>query len=284
MIKNDYMPKKDLRQLQLIQLEMLIEVDRICKNNDIKYCIIAGTLLGAVRHGGYIPWDDDADIAMLRPEYEKFCKICEEDLDTDRFYLQTHFNTKEYRWGYGKLRRKDTQYIRKGQEHMNYDSGVFIDLFPLDNVPNNKKLRRCYAFLCTIIRKLLWSKVGAKAEKKKSMRLIYKLLSVIPKNMIFYGYNKLVKLSSNMKTDFVRILTFPTPNNAYYGYYKKWYIELTNIEFEKYFFPAAKDYHGYLSFKFGNYNKLPPIEERKVHAASYYQLLDINKNISRADI
>ena len=79
--------KEHLQQLQAIELEMLDEVDRICKKNNIKYTIIGGTLLGAVRHGGFIPWDDDADVAMLRPEYEKFCTIVEKELDVDRFYF-----------------------------------------------------------------------------------------------------------------------------------------------------------------------------------------------------
>ena len=81
---------KTLRQLQMIELEMLIEVDRICKKCEIKYNIIAGTLLGAVRHGGFIPWDDDADVAMLRPEYEKFRNACKTELDTSRFYLDVY--------------------------------------------------------------------------------------------------------------------------------------------------------------------------------------------------
>ncbi len=77
-----------LKQIQEIELEMLLEVDRICKENNIKYSIIGGTLLGAVRHGGFIPWDDDADVAMLRPEYEKFCSIIDAKLDSSRFYFQ----------------------------------------------------------------------------------------------------------------------------------------------------------------------------------------------------
>lgn len=86
--------KDILRQVQMIQLEMLEEVDRICKKCSIHYNIIAGTLLGAVRHKGYIPWDDDADIALLRPEYEKFRQVCKTELDTGRFYFQDHRNTK----------------------------------------------------------------------------------------------------------------------------------------------------------------------------------------------
>lgn len=98
--------KEQLRQLQCVQLELLMEVDRICKKCDIQYNIIAGTLLGAIRHGGYIPWDDDADVALLRSEYEKFRNACKTELDKTRFYFQDHRNTKGYRWGYGKLRRK----------------------------------------------------------------------------------------------------------------------------------------------------------------------------------
>lgn len=132
-----HLNETQLRQLQMTELELLEEVDRICKKCNIHYNIIAGTLLGAVRHGGFIPWDDDADVALLRPEYEKFRKACETELDTSRFYFQDHRNTPGYRWGYGKLRRKDTLFLREHQEHMPYDQGVFIDVFPLDYVPDN---------------------------------------------------------------------------------------------------------------------------------------------------
>ena len=87
-----------LRQLQRVELELLVEADRICRKNNICYTMTGGTLLGAVRHGGFIPWDDDADIAMMRSEYEQFKKACEEDLDKTRFYFQDMENTPGYRW------------------------------------------------------------------------------------------------------------------------------------------------------------------------------------------
>ena len=149
-----------LRQIQMIQLELLVEVDRICKKCRIKYNIIAGTLLGAVRHGGYIPWDDDADVAFLRSEYERFRQAVKTELDDTRFYFQDNRRTKGYRWGYGKLRRKNTLFLREYQEHMPYKQGIFIDIFPLDGVPDNYILRSIKNFECFCVRKILWSKVG----------------------------------------------------------------------------------------------------------------------------
>ena len=95
---------------QKVELEMLIEVDRICRKNNIKYSIMYGTLLGAVRNGGFIPWDDDCDVVFKRDEYEKFFEACKKDLDTSKFFLQEHRTDPNYLFGYGKLRRKNNLY------------------------------------------------------------------------------------------------------------------------------------------------------------------------------
>ena len=266
-----YLDDKLLRQVQLIQLEMLIEVDRICKKCEIKYNIIAGTLLGAVRHGGYIPWDDDADVALLRPEYEKFRNVCKTELDKSRFYFQDYRNTKGYRWGYGKLRRKNTLFLREHQEHMPYEQGIFIDIFPLDGVPDNYFLRSFKNFECFCVRKLLWSKVGKVAECNFWKRQLYKLLDKVPERGVFRYYQRMIYRAGNKRTRMVRILTFPTPNSEY-GYYRNWYENSKEITFEGYLFQGIRDYDSYLSFKFGNYMKLPPIEERKTHPVSSIQV------------
>lgn len=257
---------EQLRQIQLIQLEMLVEVDRICKKCGIKYNIIAGTLLGAVRHGGYIPWDDDADVALLRPEYEKFREACKTELDQTRFYFQDHRNTKGYRWGYGKLRRKNTLFLRENQEHMPYKQGIFIDIFPLDGVPDNYFLRSIKNFECFCVRKILWAKVGRYADDKFWKRQVYKLLDRIPEQKIFQYYHRMIH-NADKKSRMVRILMYPTPNHEW-GYYRCWYENSVDTVFENRAFQGIKDYDSYLNFKFGNYMELPPMEKRKVHSVS----------------
>ena len=256
-----------LRKIQLIELELLEEVDRICKKCDIHYNIIAGTLLGAVRHGGFIPWDDDADVALLRGEYEKFRRACKTELDTERFYFQDHRNTLGYRWGYGKLRRKDTLFLRENQEHMPYEQGIFIDIFPLDFVPDNYGLRTLHNFKCFVYRKFFWSEVGKIADKNMFMRTAYSLMSMVPEKILKKSFNRFVEHTNRKKTAWVRILMFPTPNRAY-GYKARWYQHSAPIKFEGVELQGIKDYDEYLNFKFGNYMDLPAEQDRKTHPVS----------------
>lgn len=259
--------QKTLRKIQTIQLEMLSEVDRICKKCDIHYNIIAGTLLGAVRHGGYIPWDDDADVAMLRPEYERFRRACKTELDKKRFYFQDDRNTRGYRWGYGKLRRKGTVFLREHQEHMPYAQGIFIDVFPLDSVSDNYLLRSLQNLECFCVRKVMWARVGRAAERNFWKRQIYKVLDKIPENKARKYYHKMISRMNRKEARMVRILLYPTPNNEY-GYYRCWYENSQNMLFEGKVFQGIKDYDSYLIFKYGNYMELPSEEMRKTHPVS----------------
>ena len=152
--------EEELCRIQQIQIELIAEVDRVCRKNNIHYNMVGGTMLGAIRHGGHIPWDDDADIGFLREEYEKFREACKTDLDHDKYYMQDFRDTEGYRWGYGKLRRKDTLFLRDGQEFMPFEQGIFIDLMPFDNVPDGTLERLIHYARCFLFRKTLWSKVG----------------------------------------------------------------------------------------------------------------------------
>lgn len=267
-----HLDQMQLRQLQLIELEMLLEVDRICKKCNIAYNINGGTLLGSVRHRGFIPWDDDADLVMLRTEYERFREACKTELDDSRFYFQDAEVTEGYRWSYGKLRRKDTLFLREHQEHMPYEQGVFIDIFPIDGVPDNLVLRAVNEFHCFCIRKVFWSEVGKTADKNVLKRLVYKCLSRIPRETMLQHYNKLVEKRGRKRTEYARIALMPRPNKGFYR--MEWFESSGSYEFEGYTLQGIKDFHAFLSYEFGNYMQLPPKEKRKVHPVSKIKLID----------
>ena len=269
-MKGYTMSAEELRALQFVELEMLLEADRICRKCGIAYRIIAGTMLGAVRHGGFIPWDDDADIALLREDYERFRAACETELDHERFYFQDHRNTPGYRWGYGKLRRKDTLFVRLGQEHMPYEQGVFIDIFPLDGVPDNTLLRQIHCFKCFLFRKAFWSPIGATTAKGFE-RAAYLLLRKIPEDKLYRGFDRFVARCNRKKSKWVRILTFPTPTKDH-GYLRKWAHKTEEYLFEGKRLKGIAEYDEYLTFKFGDYMTLPPKAQRKTHPISELKL------------
>jgi lipopolysaccharide cholinephosphotransferase len=262
----------ELRQLQMALLDMLCEVDRICKKYDIPYSLIGGTLLGAVRHGGFIPWDDDLDITMLRDHYDRFREVCKHELNVNLYFFQDHTTDPHYRWGYGRIRRKNSEFVRVGQEHMRMQTGIFLDIFPGDNVPDFYPVRILHAFFCFIYRKVLYAEAGMKTGKNVIQRNFYMILFHIPTSFVFRRLENMSKRWNQKPTKLVRPLTFPTPKGSGFGFPRIWYEELMELEFEERMFMAPRAYKDYLTFKFGDYMKLPPRDKRHWHPASTFRL------------
>ena len=135
-IRDGYSGK--LNHLREIEKDMLREIDRICRKHDIKYFICYGTMLGAVRHGGFIPWDDDIDVEMLRSEFEKFRQIAPQELN-ERFSYESHTNHNGYHYFFDRITAKDTYFASKYSDGYDMHKGISIDIFVADNVPANPK-------------------------------------------------------------------------------------------------------------------------------------------------
>lgn len=232
--------KDILEKLQKVELEMLIEVDRICRKNNIKYSIMYGTLLGAVRNGGFIPWDDDCDVVFKRDEYEKFFEACKKDLDTSKFFLQEHRTDPNYLFGYGKLRRKNTVFRRKGQGHIKQRDGIFMDLFIYDNIPDGTIRRLLNKFELYVIRNALNSKIFKYTSYSWFKRLFYRMLDLIPKDRLFDRLDRIQKKYNEKDTELSRIYTWGIEDNAFFGYPNKLYDDLCELEFEGHKFLATK--------------------------------------------
>lgn len=263
-----HLPEDALRRLQLILLDMLLELDRICRKYDIKYTIVAGTLLGAVRHGGFIPWDDDIDVAMLREDYIQFREVCKTELDSKKYFFQDDKSDSGYRWGYARIRRLGTEFVREGQEHLTMKTGMFIDIFPSDNIPDFYPARLMHCFECFVLRKILYSEVGKRKEKSRIKRTVYLLLNHVPKEYVFRRFDKMSKQWNKRRTKYNRTLAFPPRAGFWLGTPRIWDEEVTEILFEGHWFFTTAHYKTYLAWRYGDYMQLPPPEKRHWHQAT----------------
>lgn len=276
-----YIPEEDMIKIRKMQMEMLLEFDRICRKNNLKYVLFAGTLLGAVRHKGYIPWDDDIDVAMLRSEYEKFCSIVNREMDLDKYFFQSYKTDPNYRWAWGRILKNNTEYIREGHEKLKQKTGIFIDIFPLDGIPQGviaKKLHRNISVLC---RKALYAPIGFDLEKRFVKRIGFGLLKDIPSKVPFKILEYLAKKYNEDNCQKFFCLGIRRSMHIYgkeklqkIGKDKSWFTDLIEMKFEGHYFFVPRNYHELLVEDYGSdYMKLPPEEKRTSrNPASFYRL------------
>lgn len=256
-----------LHHMHRLHLVLADEVKRICEKNNIKYFMIAGTLLGAVRHRGFIPWDDDMDFGMLRPDYECFLKVCESELNTDRFYLQTDENEKFYTFNFAKLRLNGTKVLESFSARVNTNQGIYIDIFPIDSVSDNAIKAMVQYKRFWFYRNLLWVKCGYGSEERKREKSyqVAKLLSRL------YSIESLKKHKANSIRKYEGKATkFVVTSDGNYGLKKEtlktsWVTHLREYQFEDRSYPGIANFDEYLSFFYGDYMQLPPEEKRNHH-------------------
>jgi len=262
MIEEDFSeingPGTVLRRAQLKMLDILLEFDRVCRKNGLTYWIDFGTLLGAVRHGGFIPWDDDIDLSMPTADYEEFKRIAPSELGPD-FVLQTEKTQPLARQGMGmfKVRMKNTLYLmQQDRMGMDYDKGLFIDVF--DSVPYPTLNRKFFKFLVKRIKKPLGFMMY---NQDLNFGNIVRYFVFPVEFAFFYSLWKVICLFK--KKD--RELTPMT--RLIYGYpsLKTDIHPLGQIEFEGHMFPCPNNPDARLRDMWGDYMKLPAKEERRIH-------------------
>jgi len=254
-----------LRRLQLIQLEMLCDIVKICNNHHIKYFLIGGTLLGAVRHKGFIPWDDDIDIGMFREDYQRFLEVCRASLP-DKYLLQNKESDCRIPVSFSKIRKKGTLFFEEGLSKSDIHKGIFIDIFPLDYVKEISSISTEIFYQCyKILQYFSYFKNGYRFRRFRCINFIFFPFSWIPYKFI----NKLSSfvidscISSNSE--------FVTSFFSGYGY-KRQRIKSTiygdgvQILFEGCLFNVPFKYTEYLINLFGdNYMNLPQKNKRRTH-------------------
>lgn len=251
-----------------IQIRIADEVKRICEKHNIQYFMIAGTTLGAIRHQGFIPWDDDIDFGMLRKEYQKFMDVAKYELSSE-YFLQTWHTDPNYGLPFAKIHYKKSKLIASNQpKSMQQNSGIFIDIFPYDFISRDTK-----------IRKNVWNRYQYIARLLK-LKNNYKLnTNSLIKKMAIYGLQLQANLQSRQKLiEHLEAIEAECnkqhhPSNllitlgGWYGYEKEvmeldWCTNLNDKTFETSSYPCQVDYDAYLKHLYTDYMKLPPEDQR----------------------
>lgn len=252
-----------LKDIKLMQLEMLKKIDDFCQERGIKYFLSAGSLIGAVRHKGYIPWDDDIDIMMLRPDYNRFLRefngsipnliVAAPELDWN--YYAPFANVYD-----------DRTVLEEGvNDHRGLVLGLKIDVFPYDSLPDNEFLYSIERIVSLFLNALLWEKrCKSKFSTLTLKRKIYRVTgSFFPYSFLQKCIHMIGVLHENKGTKDVFLKTFDIrkPMRAS----KLLFAKSIYVPFEQYEFPIPIGYDEFLKVRFGDYMKLPPVDQQEPH-------------------
>lgn len=253
-----------IRRLQLIQLEILKTVDGICEKHNLKYSLYAGTLLGAVRHKGFIPWDDDLDICMPREDYEKLIDIWSQT-PLEGYIFQNKDNSPEFAEAFAKVRKDKSTFLQPKEENARYHTGIFIDIFPFDRIPKGKNERKKLEISNKIYQLFTREFVPGKNKGSKFEIIIAKvLLKLVTKNnrkkARKWMLNRLTRYNGNSKLCYV---TYATASSTKYIYPNYLFDNLVRMKFEDGEFSCFGCWDESLKILFGDYMTPPPERERE---------------------
>ncbi|HFK2856293.1 TPA: phosphorylcholine transferase LicD [Enterococcus faecalis] len=261
-----------IKEIQETSTEILVYIDNICRQNNIEYSIYYGSLIGVERHQGYIPWDDDLDIILTRPNYDRLINI----LSKDKNYLLLSLETrKNYRYTFAKL--VDTRTCVKSKQFYNSEDpelGVFVDIFPIDGFPATSSERLDFGRQCELYRENMLATLNNSYAISKSRWKAY-----LKRVFLYPRYRKLLKQGDYdfWKRKFMdKVTTYPIESSIECGYIefineewgvfpKEWFDHYEDVLFAGNKVRAIKDRKLFLSLRYGNYMELPPISEQVTH-------------------
>lgn len=250
-------------KIQDAELLILGELDRICQKYQIKYIIAYGTLIGAIRHEGFIPWDDDVDVCMLRPDFNRFKEVCKTELGNDFFY-QDNDTDPEYYYLIDKIRLNGTVFRENFVSKYNIHHGIYIDIFPVDFIPNNKLLMNIQYYQFHFFRTGLMAKYLDLKARTGKKRILMSMLGVLyrPFNLNFLYRNAIKVATKYNDLESAKVCSFFSPYKKRDIFEKNIFETVIRHIFEKIEVNIPKKYDVYLSKLYGQYMELPPISER----------------------
>ena len=270
------MTQDELRGLQKTELQILLAIDKVCSENDIEYFLDSGTMLGAARHGGFIPWDDDVDIAMPRDSYERFLEIGQEALGP-RFFLQTRETDPEMLQSFAKVRMNGTEMVEEVGKETGSHQGIWVDIFPFDVICSSELNIKIKRIQWKLLHKLYTIRLTNKPQAdagiiKRIIRLfLHCILSPIPLSFFINRLDDLgdenIILGEECLTCFHYYTVFvPLKHDDVYP--------LGQMDFEGHSLSVLHNWEHYLEVTYGDWKQLPPEEKRRTHSVVCLKLPD----------
>lgn len=266
--------EKNVKNVQEKILEVMKYIDKLCRENEIIYYIMGGTALGAVRHGGFIPWDDDLDIFMTPKEYAKFKKVFENDRSI-QFILQEWRTTPQY-LEYAKIRMNGTTFIEEAfKDRKELHQGIYVDIMILHKVPNKKVIQKLVYYESKFVTLYALSQRNWK-PKSKVQDLALKFMKILPCKTIARQCYKRIYKYDDMENGY-KYCYWITPAKFNGGLFEKTFFEEPiDVLFEDTKLLASKNIKNYLEYRYGDYMKLPSEDEQR--AAVHAMIYDTHKN------
>lgn len=255
----------ELRTLQMVELDLLLEFHRVCTLLGLRYYLTAGTLLGAIRHKGFIPWDDDIDVAMPRADYDKFARSASQYI-LEEYAYQEYRTEPNFPYYFAKLRKRNTRVEEPILRAIQMEQGCYIDIFPLDCCPSNDKLAELFFKMIELLDCAVLSQVSGEFEcgyQKQYMRFSWNVLRRLPRSWIFALRECVRKLSGLGGKKLCTVGgCHGYPRESYLPF---WFDEVVELEFEGHTFPAPAGWDALLRNMYGDYMSPLPPEERHGH-------------------
>ena len=268
--------EQSVRDVQMKILEVMKYIDKLCRDNDITYYIMGGTALGAVRHGGFIPWDDDLDIFMTPDQYLKFKRVFNTE-NSELFVLQEWKTTQKY-LEYAKVRMNGTTFIEEAfKDRKDLHQGIYVDIMILHKVPNNRIIQRLVYCDCKFVTLYALSQRNWKPKNKKQL-FVLRTLKFLPCDLITnIAYKRIYKYDDLL--EHFLYCYWITPAKFRNGLFdSSFFSDPVDIPFEDTVLLGSSKIRDYLEYRYGDYMKLPSKQAQK--AAIHASVFDVNKDYS----
>ncbi len=258
-----------IERIQKTEFDIMKKIEFICKKHNLTYFAVGGSVLGAVRHQGFIPWDDDIDLAMPRKDYEEFLRCAAEELPQG-YFLQTFYTEKNSPFYFTKIRKDNTKFVEYYLRDLDIHHGFFVDVFPFDNVPDNPVVKKLHYLLCRFANHLFLSKcltTVRSSETENNSRykslirnIMHLILKPVPKALLFRFLDRSVQMFNNRECKEISHIVRKRLRIKLKDLYP-----IKELPFGEIKMPVPNNYDAYLSAQYGDYKNPPEKEHQYGH-------------------